>query len=272
MGDPSVVPRLRPLPGPRDFLVGFVLPFRAFALIRRSRMLTALSVICAVITLASLVGLVFLLWKTTPALMAAMLGRPEGWLGRALWEVGQALLFIVLLLAGANTVPLLLNAPFQDAMSEETESLCGDFTSPPFRPGTFLRGLWVSLTHTLARVALLLAGHALLLPLNFLPGLGSVAWTVLGGLWTVVWIAAEHVGAPMARHFHRFGEVTRVLRRRKALTLGFGAATAGLLWVPLVNALLVPLAIVGGTLLYRALVDAGEIVPSARERAGAAGR
>lgn len=261
MPDSSMVPSLPAQPRAGDFLVGFALPFRALGVIRRSPKLLALSALCALITLASLLGLVIILWRATPGLLGALWTRPAAWYARAAWEVAQALLFLLLAVVGANTVPLVLIAPFQDALSEGTEELCGDFTAPPFRLGTFARGLWTSLAHTLARIAVLLAGHLVLLPLHLVPGVGSLTWTVLGSLWTMLWIAAEHVGAPMARHFYRFGQVREVLSQRRALALGFGAAAYVLLWVPVLNTLLLPLAIVGGTLLYRALRSSGALPP-----------
>ena len=45
------------------------------------------------------------------------------------------------------------------------------------------------------------------------------------------------------------------------LGLGFGAAVYVILWVPVLNTLFVPLAIVGGTLLFRGLLAAGALPP-----------
>jgi len=50
-----------------------------------------------------------------------------------------------------------------------------------------------------------------------------------------------------------------VLARRPWLCLGFGLVLVALLWVPLLNLFLVPLAVCAGTLLYRSLVSAGTL-------------
>jgi CysZ protein len=63
----------------------------------------------------------------------------------------------------------------------------------------------------------------------------------------------------MARHLYPFGQVLAALRRRLTLALGFGAALYVMLWVPVLNFFLMPVAVVAGTLLYRALRQAGAV-------------
>ncbi len=205
----------------------------------------------------SLVGLVLLLWRYTPGLVGRFFARPEAWYAQALWYLVLVLTFVVLLVVGANTVPPLLLAPLQDPLSEATEELCGGPPSPPFSLEAFFRGLVTGITHTLARLFFLVLGLLILLPLNLLPGVGSLLWTALGSLWTMLWMAGEHLGAPMTRHLYPFSEVRRMLRERRALCLGFGAGVYLLLWVPVLNTFFLPVAIVAGTLLYQGLVHAG---------------
>jgi len=119
--------------------------------------------------------------------------------------------------------------------------------------------------HTLARIAILLAGHAALALLHFLPVAGTLLWTVLGTAWTMAWLATEYLDAPMARHLYAFREVRGVVVRRLSLSLGFGAAVYVLLWVPILNLFFIPVAVVSGTLLFRALRLCGELpAPASR--------
>jgi CysZ protein len=101
-----------------------------------------------------------------------------------------------------------------------------------------------------------------LLPLNLVPGAGSLAWSVLASAWTMTWLAAEHLGGVMARHLYPFAAVRQVLAERRALCLGFGAAVYVLLWVPILNTFFLPAAVVGGTLLFRGLRAAGSLPPA----------
>ncbi|MFY0580380.1 EI24 domain-containing protein [Cystobacter fuscus] len=170
-----------------------------------------------------------------------------------------ALLFLVLFVVGASVVVPLVLAPLQDPLSELTEECCGGYSPPPFRLGAFFRGLVLGVSHTLARIFFLLLGLGVLLPLHLVPGVGSIAWAVLGTLWTMLWLAGEHLAAPMTRHQYPFGQVRRVLRQRWPLCLGFGAGVYVLLWVPLLNNFFLPVAVVGGTLLYRGLLAVGNV-------------
>lgn len=257
----SAVPTFSARPGPADFFQGLALLGRAWRLIFRTPRLLRLSALCAAVTLVALGGLFALLWVYTPGLLGWLWARPATWYGQALWSVLLVLLFVVLLVVGANVALPVVLAPLQDPLSELTEEQCGGYTSPPFRPGAFARGLVTSVAHTLARVFFLLLGLAVLFPLNLVPGVGSIAWTVLGTLWTVLWLAGEHLAAPMTRHLYPFSEVRRVLRERWLLCLGFGAGVYVLLWVPILNSFFLPVAVVGGTLLYRGLLSAGSVPP-----------
>jgi CysZ protein len=234
---------------------------RALGLIFRTPKLFLLSALCALVTLVALVGLVVLLWNYTPALISNFFARPESWYGNALWHLVLVLTFVVLLVVGANAVPPLLLAPLQDPISEATEELCGGFQAPAFTLSAFFRGVLTGLTHTLARIFFLVLGLVVLLPLHLIPFVGSMAWTLLVSLWTMVWMGGEHLAAPMTRHLYPFAEVRRMMRERKALCLGFGAGVYLLLWVPVLNTFFLPVAIIGGTLLYRGLLATGQLPP-----------
>lgn len=259
--EPPIVEAFSPGGRWTDLFRGAALPFAALGLIFRSRKLALLSLASSAVTFVALAGLVVLLSSYTGSWVGAFWERPEAWYVVWLWYLVVALAFLVLLVVGANTVPLLLLAPLQDPISEATEELCGDFTAPPFSAGGLARSAALSIAHTAKRIAWLLGGHALLLPLNFIPAVGSVAWSVLGALWTMSWLAGEYLSGVMARHLYPFRDVRRTLWRRKALALGFGAAVYVILWVPVLNFFFIPLAIVGGTLLFRGLRAAGEIPP-----------
>lgn len=258
---PSPIPEFPPRSTTSDFFQGVGLLSRAFGLIFRTPKLLLLSALCAVVTLVSLVALVMLLWTYTPELISSFFARPESWYGKALWYLLVTLTFVVGLVVGANTFPPLLLAPLQDPLSEATEELCGGFQSPPFTLAAFFRGLLTGIAHTLTRILFLLLGLLVLLPLHLIPGVGSILWTVLGSLWSMTWMAGEHLAGPMTRHLYPFAEVRRMLRERRALCLGFGAGLYLLLWVPVLNTFFLPVAIVAGTLLYRGLRASGQLGP-----------
>ncbi|MBL8956314.1 MAG: EI24 domain-containing protein, partial [Myxococcaceae bacterium] len=148
-------------------------------------------------------------------------------------------------------------APLADPLSEATETRCGDFESPPFSLQSMLRGTAMSLRHTVLRLVALVGGLLVLAPLHFIPVAGSVLWLITSWAWSAFWLAVEHVSTPAARHLSPLSQVVKALRAHPALALGLGASLWALLWVPLVNVFLLPVAVVAGTLAFRALRAAG---------------
>ena len=84
-------------------------------------------------------------------------------------------------------------------------------------------------------------------------------WAVISSAWTMWWLCAEYVSGPMARHLYPFRQVLKSMRQRPAMSMGFGAALHLLLFVPVVNFFLVPLAVVGATIHFRTLKAQGNI-------------
>jgi CysZ protein len=262
----SPIPQLPPKAGWGDLFTGFKLPFRSLSLISDSNRLRSLTAATSAITFVALIAVVWAVFTFSDDLIARFWSRPDAWYAAAFWHLVVVLTALVGVVVGANVLPVLLTAPLQDPISEATEELCGDFQAPAFSLGGLVSGAATGLVHTLKRVAILLAGHAVLFLLHFLPGLGSVVWTFASAAWTIWWIAGEYVGAPMARRLYPFAAVRRALVTRKRLAVGFGLAVYFILWVPILNLFFIPLAVVGGTLLYRALMQAGHIPPPPRER------
>lgn len=257
---PSPAPELTPHGGPRDLLRGLGLPLRAFGLILRTPRLLGLSLLAALVTSVTLAGLGYFLWGSTQHLGAWLVGEGNAWQRAGGTGLG-VLLFLLGFVVGALTLPNLVLAPLQDPLSEATEARVGDFTAPPFSLRAMLRGTLESLRHTLLRLVLMTLGFVLLWPLNLIPGAGSVLWATLSATWSMFWLAVEHLSNPMARNLYPFGLVVRTLRARKSLAFGFGAALWVLLWVPVLNFFLMPVAVVAGTLLYRGLRGAGALPP-----------
>lgn len=254
----SPIPDLPSVSGAGDLMRGVLIPVRAFLLILRTPKLLVLSLLCAAVTSLTLVAVGWGAWSEGQRGAAALIGADSGWQHAA--SIGLGIVFFIMLFGvGALTVPNLLLAPLQDPLSEATEVRCGDFTAPPFSMGATVRGIVESLQHTLLRLFFMALGLLVLFPLNLIPGAGSVLWLVLSSVWSMFWIAAEHLSNPMARHFRPFKQVIRALRARLWLSLGFGASLYVLLWVPVLNFFLMPVAVVAGTLLFRGLLRAGAL-------------
>ena len=246
MASQSPIPALSG--GLSDFFTGGTLPLKSLGLIFGGRKLLALSLLASLVTGVTLVALVIGLWPLASRIARAVVGD-SGWLS----VLGAGFVYLVGLVICALTVPALLLSPLQDPISEATEERCGDFQAPPFSIGRMFRSVGTGLAHTASRLAIIVIGFFALLPLNLVPVVGTGAYAVVSTAWAAWWLAAEYLSGPMARHLMPFKRVLAVMRARPMVCLGFGLALYVILWVPVLNFFLVPVAVVGGTLLFRAL-------------------
>lgn len=182
------------------------------------------------------------------------LGPVGGWLSTAAeWtlEALKWLVAIVLLLTLGyftfTTVGMLIASPFHDPLSGRVEaSLPGGASSPggglAAATGAALRGFLFAL-RTLAWqiVCMLAALPFLVLPVvGFIPLLVVVAW--FSGL--------GFVDVPMARHDFRLRHRRAWVRSRRGAIFALGVAMELLFLVPFAGLLLLPLGVIGATVLF----------------------
>ena len=108
-----------------DFFRGLALPFQAISLLFRSKRLFWLAVLASGVTLVSLTGLVIALGLWTDDFIRRFVFEPHSGFGNGVFWILVAVTFLLFLVIGANTVPLLLLTPLQDPISEATEAECG---------------------------------------------------------------------------------------------------------------------------------------------------
>ena len=192
----------------------------------------------------------FLVVSQADAVTGWLWSRPDGLLV-VFWYVfyvfvvglGLVLSYILVLLVGG-----VVASPFNDMLSERTEQLLTGSSSRPGEKASFVRML--RSVGSTAFITLLYG--ALLLPillLNLLPGLGSAVATLLGGTVGAFFVALEYTDVTFERHGYGLRRKVHLLRTCPVLAGGFGAGTSLLLWVPLLNFLCMPIAVVAGTAL-----------------------
>jgi CysZ protein len=78
------------------------------------------------------------------------------------------------------------------------------------------------------------------------PVIGPLIWF----LFTAWMLAVQYSDFPMGNHGLLFAEMRARLRQRRMLSLGFGAAAAGLTMLPILNFIAMPASVVGATVLW----------------------
>lgn len=178
-------------------------------------------------------------------------GLPEwlSWLDLLL----TPLLYITGVLGGAwlfGLLAVLIASPFLGAFSIALERIrYGDAPEIDSQ-------IWTDISMSLAREARKLLYHLPRLLLVFLLTLIPVVnlaapliW-LLFGAWTM---AVQFVDYPTENRQQPFQQTLQKLKANRAAALAFGLCATGALMIPLLNFLLIPVAVAGGTVLWRTL-------------------
>ena len=181
----------------------------------------------------------------------AWLEQGLAWL---LWPL-FVLLAVVLIFQGFTLIANLIAAPFNGLLAEKvTHLLQGGAPENGPGPGQALLGMSTAILDEARKLL-----HVLLWAIPFfvlslvLPLVGPLLWFVF-----TAWILAlEYLDYPLGNQGLGAREIRQQLRSRPLLSLSFGAATALLSLIPLVNFIAMPSAVAGATALWVREFSAG---------------
>ncbi len=182
-------------------------------------------------------------------LMALVDSKLPGWLSWLDWIFWPifVLVLAVLVFYTFGMLANLIASPFNGLLAEKVELL---LTGRSLDQGNDYARMLAELAPTLLEelrkllYALLWAIPFLLL--LFVPVVGPILWF----LYTAWVLAVQYSDYPMGNHGLKFREMRQRLRSRRTLSLGFGAAAAGLGMVPIVNFIVMPAAVAGATAMW----------------------
>ncbi len=278
MPDPSesspledVVEQVIQVPG--GFIIGFTYPLRALLFLQKSPQLwpcvVAPILINLVLGIGLYVGVLFPAWGAIdqwtsglpthltqwltqiPAQVAHWLTWLPVWAGVVddvlRWLLAAALLIVTgLLLVQFGAI---LGAPWYGNLAEQIERLCmGQLPAAPMSLAGSLRDIGRAIAF---QVKKLLLGIALLIPLllcNFLPVLGSGITSIGGTILAALLVCLDFLDAPLERRKLSFRHKLSLIARTLPASLSFSLVCLGLVSVPFLNLLAVPLCVVAGTL------------------------
>lgn len=166
----------------------------------------------------------------------------------------RVLLVLVLLLATGFVLVrfgVVLGAPWYTRLSDQIELMRrGQLPASADGAGAALRDLGRALAFELKKLALVLLIGVGLLLLNLVPVAGQLLATA-GGIALGATIAClDFLDYPLERRQLSFRAKLRVIRRHLPATAGFGLVALGLVSIPLLNLLAIPLCVAAGTLLF----------------------
>jgi CysZ protein len=157
---------------------------------------------------------------------------------------------MVLVFFGFTVTGAIIASPFNDILSEKTEEiLTGVTNEEPFVFKIFLKDALQTVMDESKKIFVFVILMLLLLPLNLLPG-GTLPYSILSVMLTVFFLVVEYTGYVFYRKHLTFHDQRRFIFSQKFLMLGFGTGIMGVLAVPFLQFLCIPLGVVGATQLW----------------------
>ena len=184
------------------------------------------------------------------ALQAWLVTQLPGWLEWLSWllwplfVLGAALIVFF----GFAMVASFIAAPFNGFLAEAVErELTG--TKPEGSGRSLMGEVTTAVGGELRKLLYYLKWAIPLLVLSLVPGVNLVA-PLAWALFSAWMLAVEYNDYPMGNHGLTFPRQRDLLARRRLLSLGFGGAATVALLIPVVNFLLIPVAVAGATAMW----------------------
>lgn len=165
------------------------------------------------------------------------------------------LLYLLGVLAGAwlfGLLAVLLASPFLGDLSMAVERR--EFGSGPEQPPGLLTGAMSALGRELRKLLYYLPRLLVVFLVTLIPLVNAAAPLVWFGFGAWI-LAIQFCDYPAENRGLPFRETVHLLQRHRAAALGYGACATVALAIPLVNFLLIPVAVAGGTILWRRLAS-----------------
>ena len=249
-------------------LAGATYPFRALAVFRRKPYLWRYTIIPILLNFVLGIflygGLLFFGWQTVQNLTISLsnwlddlIANLPAWLGVleyliiGLGFLLRLLLAVVLLLLSGFLLTqfgVLLGAPWYGQLSEQLEEICtGQLHS--IEVG-IVRDLWRAVLFELKKLVLAAIAGVVLLLLNLVPGIGTIASMVGGLTLTATIVCLDFLDPPLERRRLRFREKLAIVFRSLPASASFSLVCLGLISIPFLNLLTIPLCVASGTLFF----------------------
>ena len=228
----------------QEFAYGLILPFRAADLIFSHRKLLTFSLIPIFLTILTLVSTIYFgitrLSAWVDQLFSTWIrGDHSVVLRIAIVLISISILYFVIQSAGF--VAGFLSSPFNDLLAEKTEHVIGVSNIPKPNFLYSLKVFFLDLRKTTFTLGMILVFSVGLL----IPGLNIASFVALSLLNTFTFITY-----PQSRRAHGLMESWHWIRNHWGAALGFGIIISLLLAAPVIDFFALPIAVVGGTMLY----------------------
>lgn len=175
---------------------------------------------------------------------------PEAGLRLIGWLLRLVLILLLLLLTGLVLLQfgVLLGSPWYGRLSEELELLqTGQIQTITVNP---LREIWRAIAYELKKLVMTIGIGLCLLIANFFPGLGTAVGTIGGISLAATIVCLDFLDSALERRRLRFRQKLGVIWQTLPASASFGLVCLGLVSIPLLNLLAIPVCVAAGTLFF----------------------
>jgi CysZ protein len=252
----------------RDLVSGVGYLGRGFGLWITSPRLMLLGAIPALLVgLVYLVGIVILVINLDTIVVWAT-PFASGWAEPLILSTRVAAALILVIVAALvavytfTAVTLVVGDPFYERIWRQVETTLGG--APPEIEQSLLRAVGRGILDGLRLLIPALGVGILLLACGFIPLVGPVAVAVLGALFGGWLLVVELTGFAFDARGYSLRDRRRALRSRRAVAIGFGAASYLLFLVPFLAVVAMPAAVAGAAMFSRDTIDRLAAPPAGR--------
>ena len=178
-----------------------------------------------------------------------MMSFIPGWLSfleSILWLFITSLTAIIVFFI-FTPVANIIAAPFNAIMAEKVEELLtGKDINSNISLMTIIKD---SIMSQIGKLVYILLWSLLLLLISFIPVINLISpflWIIFGS-WL---LSLEYLDYPMGNHDLTFKQQKETLKKRRGLSLGFGGSVMILTSIPIVNFIVMPVAVAGATAMW----------------------
>ena len=173
---------------------------------------------------------------------------PE-WLGLLEWLIWLFITSMVTIIVFFTFTPIanVIAAPFNAIMAEKIEE---KLTGQDINSGVgLLTIIKDSILSQLGKLGYIALWSIALLIISLIPAINFISpflWVIFGS-WL---LTLEYIDYPMGNHDLTFKQQKQTLKSRRGLAMGFGASVMVLTSIPLINFIVMPLAVAGATAMW----------------------
>lgn len=236
---------------------GFTAPIRGLGFLLKNFRLIKYAIFPIIINVILVVVLYLFGAKLLLGYVDRLIPDERAWYWAILFWIAAVFTVILFLLVAAIVFYIIggiICLPFNELLSQRVEAIIlGREHDEPFSLRVITKDIGYALTHEILKSAIYLCILILILPLFFI-GLFtvvvSVVFAVIFNIITWLFLAYDYFDHPMGRRRVVFADKMKFVYKNFSSSLGFGAAAFLFLYVPFLNLILIPLNVIGGTILF----------------------